>query len=1230
MDVDDPAAREDLVELVALQLVVAGAAAHHHGLDVEIVERVGHAVEEHAVVRDHLLGLVELAAAALRIAAAQVPWRQHRLHARMPEHRLRGQAHLREQALRPAPWEVEDRLGFRVGRLRVANDRHVVRILDVEQRARRLLRQVARHLLVDEVDHLFLERRHTQRGRRRAGLLLREAAQQVVGQALRLESDAHHARAHRLDGLRIGRVQEEHRCRVAGTEALLPHLAQQVAHVHRHVAEIDLHRAGREALVAHRAVVGHVLELFPVLDADAAPGLLFIEEGLDQQRGREDLVARAVEQVGARHVRGAHRLALAAAQAVLHAVGDGTDVALLHDQRLVPHEAEARRVGIGQVGVQRDRFAGGRAQQLALVEAALGVDAGLVFGKGAQLFVAEEFELRDADAVLARDHAVEAARQRHDAHHRGMRGLQHVVVVAVHGDVGVHVAVTRVHVQRDPHAALEHALVDGRAFGQDRRELGTREDLLQRLAQLRLPARAQAMVLQLREQRIDVLEPTGPQRPHLVHQRHSLCHAVFEELRGGNFVRVVGLAQRQVATREEHFELVGQRELVLQRQLDVDALDAVAVLGHARQRDHHVFVDLEGVGVLADGGRALAVEPEFLARLGADGDEAFAAARIGDAHHLGGDARHSIGVVTRDVAEQHHLRQAAVLLRFGGVADSLEIAVVQVLEASQQNARALLLGEHEVLDLDDAGHRVLGIAKEFEAHGARVRRHLVHHPAAAGDEAVAALLLDARQTREELVGHVLAEAFLAEGAAGNVEALGAQLGLAVGRKVLQLEQGALGVVDLAQVVADARDFEPLSLRRDHAPRGEVVECGAPQHGLLSASVHRDVAADARGLRRGRVDCEHEARALGRIGHALRNDAGFGPDGGHGLVETGQRHVLDLGHRLELLGVDDDAVPGQRNGAAGVAGAAPARNDGQAQLDAALHQERHLGLGVGAQHDKGVLHAPVGRVGHVRYAGEPVELDVVLGGEPAQHACGLAAQCRDVAELGVEGGDRVANQRGELADQLVARHVAVGGAALLDFGQAVLERLDQLAAAARVVQQVVDEIGVALHHPDVAQHFVEHAGRSAGAALGAQGLEQFPAAFAQQANHDLAIGEAGVVIWDLAQSDRLCGLCQQRVQRGRSIHRVGRLGRALRAHSRAGDFRTGLGVLPRGASVVLVLGAARPARRSAQPAQFRTARGCGSSRQPSRASPARGRKMPRRCPSPRSRPSRSSAGTARRC
>jgi hypothetical protein len=162
----------------------------------------------------------------------------------MPKHRLRGETHLAEEALGSAPGKIEHSLGLGGGDDRVADDGDVVLVLDVEQGARCLLGQAARHLLVDEVDDLFLDGCRPQRGRRRTGLLARQALEQIVRQALCLEAHADHGTPHELDGFRVGRVQEEHGRRVAGTKALLPHLAQQVAHVHGHIAEIDLHRAG--------------------------------------------------------------------------------------------------------------------------------------------------------------------------------------------------------------------------------------------------------------------------------------------------------------------------------------------------------------------------------------------------------------------------------------------------------------------------------------------------------------------------------------------------------------------------------------------------------------------------------------------------------------------------------------------------------------------------------------------------------------------------------------------------------------------------------------------------------------------------------------------------------------------------------------------------------------------------------------------------------------------------
>ena len=211
-------------------------------------------------------------------------------------------------------------------------------------------------------------------------------------QALRLKTHTHHRRARDLDGFRVGGVQEKHGRGVARTKAFLAHFAQQVAHVHGHITEVDLDRARTLAFVANRAVVSHVLKLFPMANADAAAGLLFVQKRLHQQRGGQNLVARAVKQVGTRDVGRTHRFAFAAAQAVLDGVCNRADVALLHDDGLVSHQAERRRIGVGQVGIHVRLRTGavcvslhrqrGLAHQLALVETPLWIDTCLVVGKG--------------------------------------------------------------------------------------------------------------------------------------------------------------------------------------------------------------------------------------------------------------------------------------------------------------------------------------------------------------------------------------------------------------------------------------------------------------------------------------------------------------------------------------------------------------------------------------------------------------------------------------------------------------------------------------------------------------------------------------------------------------------------------------------------------------------------------------------------------------------------------
>ena len=193
---------------------------------------------------------------------------------------------------------------------------------------------------------------------------------------------------------------------------------------------------------------------------------------------------------------------------------------------------------------------------------------------------------------------------------------------------------------------------------------------------------------------------------------------------------------------------------------------------------------------------------------------------------------------------------------------------------------------------------------------------------------------------EELVGDVLAEAGLAEPAAGNRQRFGARDRCARRRRAsVSSNVACAGVVDLAEVVVDARHLEPLRIRRHHPPRHEVVERRAPQHRLLAAGVDGDVAADARRVGRRRIAREHEAVRVGDIHRALRDDTRAAVDRRRRFACAAQHDALDAGEPLELLGVDHRRTRVERDGAAGVAGAAAARNDREAELDAAPRRGR---------------------------------------------------------------------------------------------------------------------------------------------------------------------------------------------------------------------------------------------------------------------------------------------------
>ena len=251
------------------------------------------------------------------------------------------------------------------------------------------------------MNHLRLDRGRTTRCARRTFGLRTDQAEafgEIVRETLRAVAHVDDRALEHVDRGRIACVEQHHRYGRAGVEFLLAFFAQQIAHRHRHVAEVNVHRARVYALVTHGAVIGHVREFIPMPERNAAPRLLFVQESFDQQAGRENLVARRVKQVCARHVRRAHRLAFAATQTVFHRIADRSDVACFKDQRLATEQAERRRVRISQVTT---------GHQLALVEAAFGIDPLLVALERPDLIIGQVFKFGEANAVLTGDHAVE-------------------------------------------------------------------------------------------------------------------------------------------------------------------------------------------------------------------------------------------------------------------------------------------------------------------------------------------------------------------------------------------------------------------------------------------------------------------------------------------------------------------------------------------------------------------------------------------------------------------------------------------------------------------------------------------------------------------------------------------------------------------------------------------------------------------------------------------------------
>ena len=152
-------------------------------------------------------------------------------------------------------------------------------------------------------------------------------------------------------------------------------------------------------------------------------------------------------------------------------------------------------------------------------------------------------------------------------------------------------------------------------------------------------------------------------------------------------------------------------------------------------------------------------------------------------------------------------------------------------------------------------------------------------------------------------------------------------GFAVVLQRVHIKQCGFFIVDFAEIVAHAFNFQPLPLRVHHFPPRQIVQRGAPQHGFFAARVHGDIAADARSIRRSGVHRKHPTRRVRRFFHAPRNHARAAANNRMLAIQPRQFHQLNAVVFIQFFGVDDSRHCIQRHRPARVARAAAARDNG---------------------------------------------------------------------------------------------------------------------------------------------------------------------------------------------------------------------------------------------------------------------------------------------------------------
>ena len=167
-----------------------------------------------------------------------------------------------------------------------------------------------------------------------------------------------------------------------------------------------------------------------------------------------------------------------------------------------------------------------------------------------------------------------------------------------------------------------------------------------------------------------------------------------------------------------------------------------------------------------------------------------------------------------------------------------------------------------------------------------------------------------------------------------------------------------------------------------------------------------------------------------------------------MIHTWQVDEFDRCNVDQFFRINDDRVGSQRYGATGVAGAAPTWNDGQAEFDTVAHQWADFGFGIRIEHHKWVLDAPVGGIGHVRYAGQTIKGNIVFTGVLGQCPQYLAPAGRGAFQMFGKTIDGFGSGLEQLGNFIVTVTT------FFDFGHAMAQCRDQRGLALRILQQVV--------------------------------------------------------------------------------------------------------------------------------------------------------------------------------